>query len=77
MKSDDLRKLIPKQLSPEQMIEIIVDLYEIGDRVISDMILDRVQRPEPIELKAVIETIDAMCAVLNEHNAAKQQPAKK
>ena len=71
MKSDELRTLITERLSPEQMIEIIIDLYESRDKAISDMILDRVQRPEPIELKAVIETIEAMSAVLNEHNASR------
>ena len=71
MKSAELRKLIPKQLSPEQMIEIIIDIYEMPpqERDISDMILSRVQRPEPIELRAVMETIEAMNAVLGEHNA--------
>jgi hypothetical protein len=100
MKSDELRALITARLSPEQMIEIIIDLYEMRDKLpptksyssvsignlgyeidaanrqerdtlgrISAMILDRVQRPHPIELKKVIETIDAMCAVLAEHNA--------
>ena len=90
MKSAELRKLIPKQLSQEQMIEILIDIYEMCDKLppksnyssisvgnigieidamhlqervtlskISDMILDRVQRPEPMELRAYIEKMDA------------------